>query len=71
VDRRLPVAIWLLLFAVLALWTANRLDAFDIWSTVRLPDGNQVKFPNVFATVDHPFHASRAELLLRSLRDGQ
>jgi hypothetical protein len=55
---------------MLALWVAHRAGAFDLWATVRLGDGSEVRLPNVYGTVDHPFHATRAELLRRAVVDG-
>jgi hypothetical protein len=68
--RRVPVVIWLVLLAVLAIWAAERAGAFDLWATVRLPNGTLARLPNVYGTVDHPFHATRADLLRRALIDG-
>lgn len=68
--RRVPALVWLVLFGVLAIWVADRAGAFDLWTTVRLADGTAVRLPNVFGTVDHPFHATRAELLRRAVTDG-
>ena len=61
---------WLAIFLVFAVWTIWRLGGFDLWATLTLPDGSSIRFPNTFATVDHPFHATRAETLRRSLSDG-
>lgn len=62
---------WLLLLGLLALWVFHRLGGFDLWTTVTLPDGTVERVVNTFAAVDHPFHATRAELLRRSLADGE
>jgi hypothetical protein len=70
-GAELSRAVWLLGFAVFIGWIAWRLGAFDLWATVISVDGSTVRIPNTFATVDHPFHASRAETLRRSLGDGQ
>lgn len=63
--------IWCVAFAVLGAWVANRLGAFDLSATIVRADGEPVSLPNTFATVDHPFHAARAEILRRSLADGE
>ncbi|CAN5738033.1 hypothetical protein BH20CHL4_BH20CHL4_09770 [soil metagenome] len=62
---------WTLIFAAFGAWVAWRLGAFDLWATVVSGDGTSSRIPNTFATVDHPFHAGRAEALRRSLADGQ
>ncbi|MEZ4500670.1 MAG: hypothetical protein R2839_11485 [Thermomicrobiales bacterium] len=62
--------VWLVAFLVFAVWTFWRFGGFDLWATVTLPDGSSVRFPDTFATVDHPFHATRAETLRQSLADG-
>lgn len=61
--------IWLMVLAGLCLWVAWRLGAFDLTNTISV-DGRKVTVPNVFATVDHPFHATRAHTLLESLKHG-
>lgn len=65
-DRRLRLA-WgaaLLALVIGALW---RVGAFHLTST--LESGRTV--PNMFGTVDHPFHASRGATLLESLKSGE
>ena len=68
---RSDLTAWLTVGAMLllALFVAQRLGAFDLWSQVRTDDGETVRLPNTFASVDHPFHATRAATLLESLRD--
>ncbi|MGH2561608.1 MAG: hypothetical protein ACRDJH_21280 [Thermomicrobiales bacterium] len=68
---RLATQWWLALFVVLALWVAYRLDLFDVWTWVTTTDSVRIRLPDTYATVDHPFHASRAETLRRSLADGE
>src|SRR5690606_34480610 len=34
-------------------------------------EGGTVSVPNMYGTVDHPFHAARGAILLESLRDGE
>lgn len=67
----LPMAAWLALFAASFAWVAWRMRVFHVWVTVIVPDGSRARIPNGFATVDHPFHATRAELLRRALADGR
>lgn len=62
---------WVVLFGAIALWVFHRLGAFDLWRQISLPDGTTVRVVRTFGAVDHPFHASRAELLRRSLGDGE
>ncbi len=54
-----------------ALFVCLRLDVFDLWETVVTPELGSVRLANTFASVDHPFHATRADTLLNSLRDGE
>jgi hypothetical protein len=63
--------VWLVLFALFAIWIAHRLGAFDLFRTVVTEDGRRVRLPNTFATVDHPFHVVRAETLRRALAGGE
>jgi hypothetical protein len=66
-------AAWIAAGAMLlvALFVCLRLDAFDLWTTVETPELGSVRLVNTFASVDHPFHATRANTLLDSLRDGE
>lgn len=57
---------WLLAFLVLFAWTAHRLGAFSWWTTIAFGNGDTARVAQAFGTVDHPFHAVRAELLLDS-----
>ena len=56
---------------VVAIFVCLRLDAFDVRTTVSTSDLGSVRLPNTFASVDHPFHATRAAILLDALRDGE
>lgn len=60
---------WLAILLLLCLWTAWRMGAFDLTSTVTV-DGQRLEVANAYATVDHPFHATRAFTLLESLKNG-
>jgi hypothetical protein len=55
---------------LLCLWVAWRLGGFELITTVRT-GGAEVRVPDTFAKVDHPFHATRAATLLDSLQDGE
>ena len=63
--------LWFVAFTGFCAWVANRLRLFDVWSTVVGPDGLPVRLADTFATIDHPFHAARAETLRRALLDGE
>jgi hypothetical protein len=65
-----PTVVWAAGLAVLCIWVAVRLGLLDVWDTVAGPGGVSTRLPDTFATVDHPFHAARAETLRRSLLDG-
>jgi hypothetical protein len=53
----------------LAIWAIAKFGGFDLMTRVVDPSGQSFNVPNAFATVDHPFHAARADALLSSLRD--
>ena len=67
--RRIDLA-WVGALGLVAVWVFHRLGAFDLWTTVSTGNGLSERVVNTFAAVDHPFHASRAELLRRSIVDG-
>lgn len=60
---------WTVLCVLIALAAAIRIGLFDLTASVVTADGMR-DLPNPFATVDHPFHAVRAETLRQSLADG-
>lgn len=62
--------LWLIALAGMVVAAALRIGLFDLVATVAAGE-RLVELPNVFATVDHPFHATRAETLRRALADGQ
>ncbi|MFT4037363.1 MAG: hypothetical protein QM692_04220 [Thermomicrobiales bacterium] len=62
--------VWAIVLALLALWVFHRLGGFDLWATVTNPDGATTRIAKTFGAVDHPFHATRADLLRRALLDG-
>lgn len=70
IPSTLAAGTWAVLIAVLALWVAARLGAFHLFGTVVASNGQHVRLPDTFATVDHPFHIARAETLLRALAAG-
>ena len=66
---RLPGGFWVAVLALFAVVVSLRTGLWHPTATVRF-GGVAVTIPNGFASVDHPFHASRAEELLRTLRAG-
>ena len=69
--RGLVNMLWLAAMLTIAAFVTVRIGAFDLLNMVTGPDGQPISIVNTFATVDHPFHAARAETLRRSLADGQ
>lgn len=64
------LALWLAVLAALCLWTAHRLGAFNLQRTVASATGTTT-LANTFSSIDNPFHAARASLLLDTLRHGE
>lgn len=62
---------WMILIVAILAWSAGHLGATELVATVTASNGSLVDVPNTFATVDHPWHVSRAQSLLDSLRDGK
>jgi hypothetical protein len=60
---------WSLAVLGLALLVIDRFDLTTVWVHVIGPDGSAVRLANGWSTVDHPFHVTRAQELLNSLRD--
>lgn len=65
-ERYLAFGWGIALFA-LCFYALRKIGGFDL--TVTLDSGRVV--PNVYATVDHPFHAARAAAVLDALRQGE
>ncbi|HLU35191.1 MAG TPA: hypothetical protein VKZ61_05425 [Thermomicrobiales bacterium] len=63
-------ALWTFILAGLCLWVAARMGLFDLTRSNDV-EGGTVSVPNMYGTVDHPFHAARGAILLDSLRDGE
>jgi hypothetical protein len=62
-------AIWTLPFLLVAIYVALRMGAGGLWTEV--DTGPRALYvPNTFATVDHPFHVARADILWRQLASG-
>jgi hypothetical protein len=60
---------WGLAFGLVALYAAVRMGALALSADVVTPGGT-ARLPNTFASVDHPFHVARAEILWRELASG-
>lgn len=69
-EARWAIVGWLGILGILCLWTAHRLGAFDLVRTVTSASGT-VQQANIFSSIDNPFHAARASLLLETLRHGE
>src|SRR5215216_3807463 len=61
--------IWASAFGLVALYVAVRMGVLALSAEVPTPEGI-TRFPNTFASVDHPFHVARAEILWRELASG-
>jgi hypothetical protein len=61
--------VWGLAFGLVALYVAARMGAFALSAEVVAPQAT-TRLPNTFASVDHPFHVARAEILWRELTSG-
>lgn len=62
--------LWLLAHLVLVVWVINRAGGFELFTTIRTSSGTE-RVVNTFASVDHPFHATRAFTLLKSIEAGE
>jgi hypothetical protein len=58
-----------LAFGLVALYVAVRMGAFALSAEVATPGGT-TRLPTTYASVDHPFHVARAEILWRELASG-
>lgn len=61
---------WGTVLVVLCVWAAWRIGAFNLQDRIQFR-GQSVPVDTMWATVDHPFHVSRAATLLHSLQDGE
>lgn len=62
--------LWPCAWVLLVFYVALRVGVFSLQVDVSTPAG-RVSLPNTFATVDHPFHVARAEVLWRELGEGR
>jgi hypothetical protein len=60
---------WGAAFGLVALYVAVRMGAFTLSAEVVGSEGT-ARLPNTFASVDHPFHVARAEIVWRELTSG-
>jgi hypothetical protein len=68
-SRRLAIVAAVVVLA-LAVWVIWKFGGFNLTTTIAVFGGEQT-IENTFASVDHPFHATRGDTLLESLRNGQ
>ena len=62
--------VWTLLLVVLLAGTAYKLGALD-WYTdypLALADGTQLRLPNTYASIDHPFHIAKERATVDALK---
>lgn len=67
-SRQTAIAAFVLL--TLCAWVIWRFGGADFFKTVSFA-GRQESIVDTFASIDHPFHATRAATLLKSLREGE
>ena len=68
-DRSRTRWAWGVAFGLVALYVAVRMGLFALSAEAVNSEGG-VRLPNTFASVDHPFHVARAELVWRELMSG-
>jgi len=61
--------IWAVAFGLVALYVAVRMGVFALSAEADISPG-AARIPNTFASVDHPFHVARAEIVWRELTSG-
>jgi hypothetical protein len=61
--------LWGVAFGLVALYVAVRMGTLALSAEV-VTSGGTARLPNTFASVDHPFHVARAEILWRELASG-
>jgi hypothetical protein len=61
--------LWWAAFGLLTAYVAVRMGGTALWVEVPTPDGT-IRLPSTYASVDHPFHVARAEMLWRELATG-
>ena len=68
-DKARTGGIWGLAFGLVALYVAIRMGVLALSAEVVTPQGT-THLPSTYASVDHPFHVARAEILWRELTSG-
>lgn len=68
-ERSIDVA-WAIVLVAMGGWVFYRMGGFDLWTTVAGAADSPVRIAKTFGGVDHPFHATRADLLRRALANG-
>jgi hypothetical protein len=61
---------WTTLLVILLAGTAYKLGALDWYTDYPLPlaDGTQVRLPNTYASIDHPFHIAKEQATVDALK---
>jgi hypothetical protein len=70
-PRTAPPWLWFAMFIGLSVFVASRMNAFDWSEDVEIADGVTERLAVGYTSIDHPFHATRAETLRKSLADGE
>jgi hypothetical protein len=68
--QTVPAWLWAAMFILLAIFVANRMDAFTWFENVEVSNGVTERLAAGYSSVDHPFHTTRAETLRKSFADG-
>jgi hypothetical protein len=68
-DRSRTRWAWWVAFGLVALYVAVRMGVFTL-SAEAVSSAGAARLPNTFASVDHPFHVARAEIVWRELTSG-
>ena len=61
--------VWVVAYGLVALYVAIRMGVFALSAPVAISE-ETVRLPNTYASVDHPFHVARADILWRELASG-
>ena len=61
---------WVVAYGLVSLYVAIRMGVFALSATAVAQSGETTHLPNTYASVDHPFHVARADLVWRELASG-